>query len=389
MIAQQPAPRNRVLWLLLIIATAATLWLPFITLAPNRLLSGNPVMLLSLPGHLAWLGGPVLGLFCLAFMTTRKLTLVLTLVSWQLLFCGLLWGLGVVATRQMAHSEALARVSVGSGLWILLICSLLGATDAINRVVRQPVWRVLLVMQIAVLPLWMLMAGHFSATSLMREYHNRADIFHDALLRHLWFLPGTLLPGLLIALPLGWLCHRSPRVRRSVLPALNIIQTVPSVALFGLLIAPLSGLVSAFPVLGRWGISGIGITPALIALVLYALMPLVRGVVAGLASVPPAVKESARGMGMSGVQLAWQVELPLALPVLLRSLRVVAVQTIGMGVVAALIGAGGFGSLVFQGLLSSALDLVVLGVIPVVALAVIIDGGFTLLLALLKEKTGD
>lgn len=160
-------------------------------------------------------------------------------------------------------------------------------------------------------------------------------------------------------------------------------------ALFGLLMAPLAGLAQTFPALGALGVSGTGLAPALIALTLYALLPLVRGVVAGLGQVPDAVRESARGMGMSAWQRFWHVDVPLALPVWLRSLRVVAVQTVGMAVVAALIGAGGFGALVFQGLLSSALDLVLLGVIPVVALAVVLDALFTLAIGALETKRDD
>lgn len=129
--------------------------------------------------------------------------------------------------------------------------------------------------------------------------------------------------------------------------------------------------------------------PALIALVLYALLPLVRGVVAGLGQVPENVLESARGMGMTDRQRFFKAEVPLALPVLLRSLKVVAVQTVGMAVIAALIGAGGFGALVFQGLLSSALDLVLLGVIPVIAMAVAVDGLFNLLIAALEAQRHD
>ena len=128
---------------------------------------------------------------------------------------------------------------------------------------------------------------------------------------------------------------------------------------------------------------------AIIALVLYALLPLVRGVVVGLNQIPRDVLESARAMGMSGAQRFLHVQLPLALPVFLRSLRVVMVQTVGMAVIAALIGAGGFGALVFQGLLSSAIDLVLLGVIPVIVLAVLIDALFDLLIALLKVKRND
>ena len=162
---------------------------------------------------------------------------------------------------------------------------------------------------------------------------------------------------------------------------LNIIQTIPSIALFGLLIAPLAGLAQAWPWLGELGISGIGVAPALIALVLYALLPLVRSVVAGLEQVPSPVIEAARGVGMTRAQSLRKVELPLALPVVLSGARIVAVQTVGMAVIAALIGAGGFGAIVFQGLLSSALDLVLLGVIPVVVMAVTVDTLFKFLVS--------
>ena len=169
----------------------------------------------------------------------------------------------------------------------------------------------------------------------------------------------------------------------------TVLWSLLWVALFGLLIAPLAGLVKSFPALGMLGIAGTGLTPALIALVLYALLPLVHGVVAGLGQVAPDVLESAHAMGMSARQCFWKIQLPLALPLLLRSLRVVAVQTVGMAVIAALIGAGGFGALVFQGLLSSALDLVLLGVVPTIALAVVVDALFALWLALLGRRAND
>jgi osmoprotectant transport system permease protein len=114
-------------------------------------------------------------------------------------------------------------------------------------------------------------------------------------------------------------------------------------------------------------------------LTLYALLPIVHHTSAGLQQVPAAAVEAARGMGMTTRQVFWQVQLPLALPVWLAGLRVTTVQLIGLAVVAALIGAGGFGALVFQGLASSALDLVMLGVLPVVALALLADAALAAL----------
>ncbi len=109
---------------------------------------------------------------------------------------------------------------------------------------------------------------------------------------------------------------------------------------------------------------------------------MVRSTTAGLEQVPASVVDAARGMGLSARQIFWKVEVPLALPVLLAGLRITTVQAIGLTTVAALIGAGGFGAIMFQGLLSSAIDLVLLGVAPVIALAVVADAVFKLLVAL-------
>lgn len=374
---------------LLAVLLAAAALLPFLNYAPNRLVSGAPLALSGLFPAAAPALWALPALLCLLAFVPGKPGALLILVAAQALFITLLVVTGEEATRLAETGSRLARTSPGSGLWLMLAVSLLAASDAIGRLTRQPLWRWLLQAQIWIAPLWLLLSGHFDALSLLKEYANRQTVFDDATARHLTLLFGTLAPAIVIGLPLGILCHRRPRWQPGLFDALNIIQTVPSVALFGLLMAPLAGLAQAFPALGALGVSGTGLAPALIALTLYALLPLVRGVVAGLGQVPDAVRESARGVGMSAWQRLWHVDVPLALPVWLRSLRVVAVQTVGMAVVAALIGAGGFGALVFQGLLSSALDLVLLGVIPVVALAVVLDALFTLAIGALETKRND
>ncbi|WP_297196118.1 ABC transporter permease [uncultured Pluralibacter sp.] len=379
---------NRVLLLLVLIGLAAA-WLPFINYAPNRLVSGESRALWTVWSFPAvWLLPVPLLLLALAAIPGRTAPGVVLVVT-QLLFIALVWSAGEAARHLAASASPLARTSPGSGLWLWLTLALLMFSDAARRLTANPLWRWLLNVQIWIVPLLLLWHGSLDELSLMKEYANRQEVFDGALRQHLILLFGTLLPGLLIGVPLGLWCWRHAARQGRVFTVLNIIQTVPSVALFGLLIAPLAGLVKALPWLSTLGISGTGLTPALIALVLYALLPVVRGVVAGLQQVPGDVLESAVAMGMSRGQRLWKVQLPLALPVLLRSLRVVTVQTIGMAVVAALIGAGGFGALVFQGLLSSALDLVLLGVVPVVALAVAADALFSLWIALLKGEVRD
>ncbi|EJK8934992.1 ABC transporter permease [Enterobacter hormaechei] len=379
---------NRVLLLLACVAIVAVA-LPFVNVAPNRLVSGEPRALWQIWAFTPLLLGAALAsTVALAFWPGRT-ALWLTFLLSEALFIVLFWSAGQAATQMAAVESPLARTSVGSGLWLWLALCLLVCSDAIRRLTPQPVWRWLLNAQFWVIPLLILFSGDLNQLSLLKEYVNRQEVFDNALAQHLTILFGTLIPALLLGVPLGMWCYRHTSRQGAVFTVLNVIQTIPSVALFGLLIAPLAGLVKSFPALAAAGIAGTGLTPALIALVLYALLPLVRGVVAGLSQVPPDVLESAHAMGMSARQCFWKIQLPLALPLLVRSLRVVAVQTVGMAVIAALIGAGGFGALVFQGLLSSALDLVLLGVVPTIALAVVLDALFALWLALLRRRAND
>ena len=379
---------NRVLLLLACVAIAAVA-LPFVNVAPNRLVSGEPRALWQIWAFTPLLLGAALASTVVLAFWPGRTALWLTLLLSEALFIVLFWSAGQAATQMASVESPLARTSIGSGLWLWLALCLLVCSDAIRRLTPLPVWRWLLNAQFWVIPLLIFFSGDLNQLSLLKEYVNRQEVFDDALAQHLTILFGTLIPALLLGVPLGIGCYRHPSRQGAVFTVLNVIQTIPSVALFGLLIAPLAGLVKSFPALAAAGIAGTGLTPALIALVLYALLPLVRGVVAGLSQVPPDVLESAHAMGMSARQCFWKIQLPLALPLLVRSLRVVTVQTVGMAVIAALIGAGGFGALVFQGLLSSALDLVLLGVVPTIALAVVLDALFALWLALLRRRAND
>lgn len=380
--------KNRVLLTLTVLLIVAGCCFAFLSHAPNRLISGQSISLLSLlKGNWVIILVPAILLFLLSFVSPQKYSNLTTILMSELLLFGLVALAGATALELTGgDDESLVRTSFGSGFWVCSALLLLIASDAISRFTADPVWRILFNFQLVTPVAALLVSGRLTALSLLKEYNNRSEVFNDALWQHLGILFGTLMPAVLIGLPLGWLCYRSSRWQSSILPCLNIIQTVPSIALFGLLLAPLAGLVKAIPWLSTLGISGIGMTPAIIALVLYSLLPLVRSVIAGLHSVPASVIESACGMGMSRLQVFLRVQIPIALPVILSGIRIVAVQTVGMAVVAALIGAGGLGAIMFQGLLSSALDLVLLGVIPVVLMAVIVDGMFKFLVSMLETS---
>ncbi|EKN5912085.1 ABC transporter permease [Yersinia enterocolitica] len=369
--------KNRVLLSLVILMILSGVGLSFVSHAPNRLISGQGISLISLiTGPVWWLLLPILMLASFAFFKQSTVLYWATVLIAELLLFGLLLLAGATATQLAGGEESLVRTSLGGGFWVMSGMSILIAIDSLSRAVVNPIWRsmanVLLLLPVVIL----LATGQLDQLSLLKEYVNRQDVFNDALWQHLQILFATLVPAMLLGIPLGLFCFRSPRFQVAVFSTLNIIQTIPSIALFGLLIAPLAGLAAAIPWLAEHGMSGIGLAPAIVALVLYALLPLVRNVVAGLDAVPDSVVESARGMGMTRSQLFFRVQIPIAMPLIVSGVRIIAVQTVGLAVVAALIGAGGLGAIVFQGLLSSALDLVLLGVIPVVVMAVVVDSLF-------------
>lgn len=338
----------------------------FVSVAPNRILSGKPLAATAaLP---VWMFGLiallVLGLGALAY--TRRSAL------WQMLlggglFFGVLVGAGWAASAIRLASGPTTRTGLGAGFWILAVASLLVVVDGAARL--RLITRLALVGAMVGGLALLLAGGLLRDLSLLREFTNRQGQFAGALMTHLQLVGLTLA----VALPAGAVLGLWGRRRAGVFSGLSLLQTIPSIALFALLIGPLTSLTQHFPVLRGWGISGIGMAPAVIALALYALLPVARGVAAGLDSVPAAAIDAARGMGMSRGQMFWQVSLPLALPVLLASFRIVLVQTIGLAVVAALIGAGGLGSFVFQGLGQTATDLVLLGALSAIALALLAD----------------
>lgn len=378
---------NPVLALCLALALGAAYALPFVRVAPNRLLSGEPVFLVDvLQAHGAWIAGALLLTLAIATVQAhRRVTQALVVAAMAIAIAGL-WLLAGAHAHRVAHSESsLVRTALGAGFWTLAGLAWLAAMDAVARLRLATLAR-LAVLTAASLPL-LAVLGMGQHLSIAQEYANRSDVFGTAVLRHLQIVLLAILPALVLGVPLAWAMARTPRLRQALFPVLNVIQTVPSIALFGLLMTPLAWAAAHAPVLAHMGISGVGLAPAVLALLLYALLPIVRSTLAGLEQVPAAATTSARAMGMTLRQMLWQVELPLALPVLLVGLRTAVVQTTGLAAVTALVGAGGLGSIMFDGLFSAANELVVLGVVPIVLMAVLADASFKALTALLEKPT--
>jgi osmoprotectant transport system permease protein len=353
---------------LLTAAGAAALFLPFVVFKANRILPGNPHGLLdTLAPTASFLLCAVLALAAIAAVGIGDARI--RLGAALLALVGVALAAAAAGDALTPAGNKVVRIAPGAGFWLLMVALGLMASDAITRLKPGPGMRVILLGAALAIAGLALGGGLFDHLSVMREYRVNAARFGHEARQHVLLAFGSLAAAVVVALPTGVLCRRVPRLSSGILGTLNVIQTIPAIALFGILMAPLGALAAALPLARAIGISGIGAAPAVIALFLYSLLPIAANTVAGLKRVSPAAVDAARGMGMTRGQILWGIELKLALPVILTGIRIVLVQNIGMVSVAALIGAGGFGTFVFQGIGQAAVDLVLLGAIPTVALA--------------------
>lgn len=200
----------------------------------------------------------------------------------------------------------------------------------------------------------------------MSNFINRygAEIVQRSI-EHLYLVTMAIFIAIVVGIPLGILITRKPKLRKPILGFANIMQTIPSLALFGLLIP--------VPVLG-----GIGSRTAIIALTLYSLLPIIRNTYTGIIGVDGAIREAGKGMGMTDMQLLLQVEIPLGLGVIIAGVRVAAVIAIGLATIAAAIGAGGLGVFIFRGVATVNNQLLFAGAIPAALMALIADFGLGL-----------
>ena len=197
---------------------------------------------------------------------------------------------------------------------------------------------------------------------------HRAEIF-GATLEHVELVLISMLIAMLIAVPLGMFIVQRPALRALSIGIANVFQTIPSLALFGFLIP--------IPFIG-----GIGKRTAIVALVLYALLPILRNTYVGLSGIDPAVLEAAEAMGMTPAQILFRVRFPLALSIILAGIRTATIITIGIATIGAAIGAGGLGTFIFRGVALVSDSLILAGAIPAALLALIAD----FLLGLLERR---
>lgn len=427
------------------------LLLPWVNFRANRLVLGEGVGLLQ-AGTAGWLLPLLwLALGALALPLRRgqaRWAAWGLALLWVLAAAASSWLLGTSATTLSADAGALARVSPAGGFW-LTVLALYISGFGLQQTLRGLAWArlpaVLGAAAFGAVPL----LGWWQDLGLAHEYVNVASVFWAELGLHLALSLSALALALVVGLPLGLAAARSERLSGSVLGLVGFLQTIPSVALFGLVLPVFAalgqgvsvglylavagaavllgglvwrlfgarlmgwlggllallgvqalGLLGSLAVIGglervwlghaafapeaaawslaaplsAWGIRGIGAAPALLALTIYALLPIVSNTFVGLRSVPPALLDAARGLGMTDSQILRRAEWPLALPFIMEGVRSALVLTFGIATIAPLIGAGGLGFFIQRGVEGNVPDLVLLGALPIVLAALLLSG---------------
>ncbi|MBB2961588.1 osmoprotectant transport system permease protein [Methylobacterium sp. R2-1] len=360
---------------------AVLLLLPLLHVAPNRLVTGVPVA--ATDALEAWLWPTValaaIGLGLLAVGRGKAAAGIAGLACLGALAL-LLAGLGAGAAELIAGKPLATRARLASGAWIG-ITVLIGALSLAAQRARLPVGVTSAAAVVGLLTfLWN--AGSLDALSLAVELRGRSDTLATAIRDHLVLALGAL--ALAACLTGGLALWR--RGRGAVELTVSGLQIVPAVALLGGLVAALSTLLAAAPSLRGYGLSALGSTPALTGVAAFLLLPLWRGQQAARRAACPGHLDAARALGLTRRQILATIRLPLGAPLLVDGMRVAAVQALGLATLGALVGAGGLGTLVFDGMAQFAPDLILLGALPIIVLSLATEAALDGLEAALRRR---
>jgi osmoprotectant transport system permease protein len=367
-----------------VVISLALVFLPLGIYRPNRVSSGLPLGVFDVLGW-AGLGGAAVLILLLAIYAFRQGRKYLAFFNFVAVITVFLPGLMLILLSQ-AHASSgepatsAARIAFGAGFWLFLL-----GIVFIQSTLPKPGVYMLLTFVLMILPA---AAGWTAQLAIFKEFLNLQATFYSELQRHLLLALSSATLSIIPGISLGFVCHRYPRPREWVLGFVNFFQIAPTLTLLGLMMIPLTALALRFPLLADLGIRGIGFAPAFIVLFLYCLLPITANAYAGFDQVDEDVVLSAAAMGMRPSAIFWRVKLPLALPVIMSGIRTAVTQNLGNTILAGLIGGGGMGALIFLGLSQSAVDMVILGTIPVVMLALLSDAAFKLIERRLSIKIG-
>lgn len=369
----------------LTLAVLGLVLLPLGTFRPNRVVRGiplNAVTLLEGKSLIAAVVVLVIAAGLYVFRDRIRNSMGLYVVPWLLVFVPGLLMLLLSQASPVGESfdMEVARISLSSGFWLLFAGILILQSGA----PRGGILLTLTVLFAIAVP----GVGLTPHLALYKEFVNIEVTFYAELRRHLTLSLTSAAVALLPGILLGYVCHRHQRLREWILGAVNLFQVAPTLSLLGLIMIPLTYLSRNVSLVADLGIRGVGFAPAFIVLTLYCLLPITANAFSGFDQVEAAVVDSAVAIGMTKRQIFRQVLLPLALPVIFSGIRTAVTQNVGNTILAGLIGGGGMGALIFLGLSQSATDLVILGTIPVVLMALILDVVFKLFEDRMTQRVG-
>lgn len=353
---------------LVLLLLMALYGLPLLALAANRLAIGVPAHGAEATGKTLHLvaGAGATGLLLLIGSRREMAATALVLLGAVLLL--FLAGLGDGAKDLVAGGPRAMRAGLASGAWIAIVVLAIGIAWGVRDCgICGLGIGVAIALGVALFLAGR--AGIFDHLSLAVEFQARRSLVAQSLIQHLVLAGGALALAIFLAIAVSlW-----RRGQNLVEIAVSGIQVVPAVALFGALVALTSALLKTVPALREAGFSALGPGPALVGIAAYLLLPLWRGLAAGLGGIDAAVLDAAEAIGLSRTQILIRVRLPLGAPVLIGALRVATVQSLGLATLGALVGAGGLGRIVFDGMAQFAPDLILLGALPIVGLSLMAE----------------
>lgn len=352
----------------------ATVVVPMLAFRQNRVVDGVAETALEAFGLLGllvtalWIAAGIA-----AFLRPTRGSLLVRAVTGPAAFLLVLAASADAAARFAdAGQSAAARTSFSAGFYLTVLALFL-TSYAVSATTRNRMFRLAIVIAPLAGVVALAASGALAELGIVREFLLARATFAREVRRHLFYAVGSTSIAVVLGVPLGILSARRPRVESVVMGGLNLGQVFPALAFVGLMMPVLGGLGDRFTVLKSLGVSGIGWAPVFVVLLVYALYPITRNALVAMRQLDPAILDSARGMGMGRWRLLAEVELPLALPVVLAGIRVALVQATSGAVIAAFVGGGGLGTIVFFGLEQTSMDLVLVGVMPIVALALAFD----------------
>lgn len=362
---------DKVLILVSTIGLGAFLFLPFVVIKPNRIVAGQKIAAfeyLNIWGVLLLMGWVIL--MTLSLYGIKKKNNVKSILG-IFMVIGLVFLIPIGAREHLSEGGA-SRISLSSGFYLQAFSLYIVLATYFSKASFKSWIKIIIGVFVLFLMVTSIYLGYFDDLSLVKEYRARESQFYNNLYIHGVLSFGSVFTGALIAIPLGYMAYSRKKLENKIMVPLSIIETIPSLSLFGLLLVPLSGL-GQLSFFSKIGVSGIGWAPAFVALTLYTLLPIGRNTLTGFYSVDLNSIQAAKGMGMNRRQILKKIEVPLAFPVIFTGIRIAFIQTIGGAVLAGLVGGGGMGSFVFLGLAEASPDLILLGVIPIVFFTVILD----------------